>query len=212
MPLRSGPLVVPAAVMKRLPMYYRYLHALVEEGVERLSSQELSARMGISSSQLRQDLNCFGEFGQQGYGYRIVDLYQAMCEILGVEKRYKTVLVGAGNLGQSITNYEGFRRRGLVIVGLFDMDSKIIGEEINGITIYNIRKLADFLEQEKVEVGVITTPAKVAQEVADILAAGGVKGIWNFAPQPVKVPGQVMVENTHIGDGLLNLFYKMKAK
>ncbi len=212
MPLRSGPLIVPAAVMKRLPMYYRYLHALVEEGVERLSSQELSGRMGISSSQLRQDLNCFGEFGQQGYGYRIADLYQAMCQILGVEKRYKAVLVGVGNLGKALINYEGFRRRGLVVIGLFDSDENIIGQEINGLTVNNIRKLGEFIKQEQVEVGVITTPAKAAQEVADILAAGGVKGIWNFAPQPITASPEIIVENTHIGDGLLNLFYKLKEK
>lgn len=210
MTIRTGPVVVPAAVIKRLPMYYRYLQVLVEEGLERVSSRELSQLMGITSSQLRQDLSYFGEFGQQGYGYKVSELYQAICEILGIEKQYKTVLVGAGNLGRALINYQGFSRRGLNLKGIFDNNPSVIGENINGLTVCNVEGLKDYLLKEGIQIGVITTPASAAQSIADILIAGGVAGIWNFAPQHINAPENIIVENTHIGDGLLSLFFKMK--
>ncbi|MFZ5753747.1 MAG: redox-sensing transcriptional repressor Rex [Bacillota bacterium] len=210
MPIRTGPVVVPAAVIKRLPMYYRYLQVLVDEGLERISSRELSQLMGITSSQLRQDLSYFGEFGQQGYGYKVTELYQAICEILGLEKQYKTVLVGVGNLGRALINYQGFSRRGLNLKGIFDNNPAIIGENINGFTVRSVEELRPYLQKEGIQIGVITTPASAAQEIADILIAGGVTGIWNFAPQHISTLEDVIVENTHIGDGLLSLFFKMK--
>lgn len=209
MTLKPGPIMAPLVVVRRLPMYYRHLVLLKEKGVERISSRELSRMMGITSSQLRQDLSYFGEFGQQGYGYRVGDLYQAICEILGLEKEYRAVLVGVGNLGRALLNYDNFRKRGLSPVGIFDCDPGLIGEKVGGLVVKSVDELPSFLGTNDIEVGIITTPAASAQEVAQVLAGGGVKGIWNFAPCAICVP-DVVVENAHLGDGLLRLFFLMK--
>lgn len=210
MSLRSGRLLVPSTVIRRLPMYYRHLRAMAEKGVERISSSELSKEMCITSSQLRQDLSYFGEFGQQGYGYRVPELYGAICEILGIEKQYSAVLIGVGNLGKAIVNYEGFIKRGLEVLAIFDNKSSLIGDVVNGYPIRAVSELQGFLRENIVDIGIICTPAEAALEIADILIKSGVKGIWNFAPQPIWGNEDIVVENTHIGDGLLKLLYNIK--
>ena len=191
-------------------MYYRHLHLLREKGVQRISSQELAKTMGITPSQLRQDLSIFGEFGQQGFGYRVDTLYLGICEILGLEREYAAVLVGAGNLGKAILNYEGFRKRGLVLKGAFDKEP-VLGDGLGLVPISPMIELPGFLVQEKIDVGIIAVPAAEAQGVADSLVLGGVRGIWNFAPRSLLVPPGVKVEDTHIGDGLMQLLYKLKG-
>lgn len=208
--LRPGKVIVPSAVIRRLPMYYRYLRAMTEKGVERISSKALSEEMNITSSQLRQDLSYFGEFGQQGYGYKVPELYRVMCDILGIEKQYGTVLVGVGNLGRAIINYDGFSKRGLEVMAVFDNKPLLYGEVVCGMPIKPVSQLYEFLCNNMVDIGIIATPAKSAQDIAEVLIKGGVKGIWNFAPQPVLGNEHVVVENTHFGDGLLKLFYGMK--
>lgn len=200
---------VPKAVIKRLPMYHRFLQQLLENGEERISSRELSQLMGITSSQLRQDLSYFGEFGQQGYGYRVETLFSEISMILGLEKTYEAVLVGVGNMGRAIINYQGFSRRGLKIVGIFDNNPEIIGSFINDLVIKDVAQLAEFLKCRSVQVGIITAPAQVAQEIADILIYSGVSGIWNFAPVMLSTNKQVFIEDIHVGDSLMTLFFKL---
>jgi len=190
-------------------MYHRFLQQLLEKGEERISSRELSQLMGITSSQLRQDLSYFGEFGQQGYGYRVETLFQEISAILGLEKTYTAVIVGAGNMGKAIINYPGFSRRGLKVVGIFDKNPEIIGDQVAGLPIMDVAHLAEFLKANPVEVGIITTPAQAAQEIADILIHSGVRGIWNFAPVMLAANKQVVIEDIHVGDSLMTLFFKL---
>lgn len=200
---------VPKAVIKRLPMYFRFINQLIEQGTERISSRELSQLMGITSSQLRQDLSYFGEFGQQGYGYKVVTLKQAISSIIGLEKIYNAVIVGAGNMGKAIAGYPGFSRRGLKIIGIFDNDPEIIGNKLGSLDVLDVKTLPEFLNKNPVEVGIITTPASVAQEIADILITAGVKGIWNFAPVLLHGNKNVIIEDIHVGDSLMTLFFKL---
>ncbi|MGI6225305.1 MAG: redox-sensing transcriptional repressor Rex [Peptococcales bacterium] len=206
----TGIITVPKAVIKRLPMYHRFLQQLLEEGEERISSRELSQLMGITSSQLRQDLSYFGEFGQQGYGYKVKTLFEEISIILGLENTYGAVLIGAGNMGRAIVNYKGFSRRGLEIVGIFDNNPEIVGTHLNDLVIMDVGQLEEFLKNHSVQVGIITTPAKAAQEIANILIHGGVLGIWNFAPVMLAATKQVIIEDIHVGDSLMTLFFKLK--
>ncbi|NLT94502.1 MAG: redox-sensing transcriptional repressor Rex [Clostridia bacterium] len=203
---------VPKAVINRLPMYHRFLYQLLLEGKEKISSQELSQLMRITSSQLRQDLSYFGEFGQQGYGYRVETLYQAISGILGLEKQYTAVIVGAGNIGRAIVNYPGFSRRGLKITGIFDNNPKNIGSQVGNLTVMDVEHLADFLKKYPVQIGIVSTPVQAAQKVAYILMKSGVRGIWNFAPIMLEKNGDVVVEDIHLGDSLLTLFYRLNEK
>lgn len=205
-------ITVPKAVINRLPMYHRFLHQLLEEGIERISSRELSQLMKITSSQLRQDLSYFGEFGQQGYGYRVETLYRAISGILGLENNYTAVIVGAGNIGRAIINYGGFRRRGLKIIGVFDSNPQVIGQPIGNLTVLNVEELSVFLKDHPVDIGVISTPVHSAQEVANILMRAGVRGIWNFAPIMLEKINDVIIEDIHLGDSLMTLFFKLNAK
>lgn len=203
---------VPMVVVKRLPKYYRYLGELVEKRVERISSQKLARMMGISASQLRQDLNHFGEFGQQGYGYRVEELYREIGRIIGLEHQYNMVLVGAGNLGQALANYPNFCKRGFCLKAMFDINPKLIGMRINNIEIKDIDELEDFVAKNDISIGIITVPKEAAQEVADRLVAAGVKAIWNFAPIDIKVPDYVILENEHLADRLMVLAFRLKDK
>jgi redox-sensing transcriptional repressor len=205
-------ITVPKAVINRLPMYHRFLHQLLEEGTERISSRQLSQLMRITSSQLRQDLSYFGEFGQQGYGYRVETLYRAISGILGLDNNYTAVIVGAGNIGRAIINYGGFRRRGLKVIGIFDSNPKVIGQSLGNLTILNVEKLSVFLKEHPVDIGVISTPVHSAQEVANILMQAGVRGIWNFAPIMLERKNDVIIEDIHLGDSLMTLFYKLNRQ
>ncbi|TCL63796.1 redox-sensing transcriptional repressor [Hydrogenispora ethanolica] len=203
---------VPYATVKRLPFYHRFLTDLSKKEVERISSRELAAKMGINPSQLRQDLCYFGSFGQQGYGYRVNDLLREVNRILGLNQEIKMVLVGGGHLGTALANYDNFSRRGFIIKAIFDKNPEVIGGYIKGIPVLDIKELQEYLRVEPVEIGVITTPAEAAQETADRLVQGGVKAIWNFAPVSLKVPEEVLLENMHISESLLLLSFKLKQR
>lgn len=201
---------IPLTVIKRLPMYHRYLNDLNQKEVVRISSGELAAKMGITASQLRQDLNWFGSFGQQGYGYRVDELLKEVSRILGLHRTVKMVLVGAGRLGRAIVNYDNFKRRGFQIEAIFDNDPGLIGQFIEAIPVYDVGDLENYLQQKPVEIGVITTPANVAQDLVDMMVRCGLKGIWNFAPVSLKVPDDVIVEHVHLGESLMVLSLKMQ--
>ena len=204
---------VPDAVIKRLPRYHRYLGELLAEGRLRISSAELSKIMNVTASQIRQDLNCFGGFGQQGYGYNIKYLYGKISELLGVTQGYTAVICGAGNLGRALAATRMFGRRGVTRLALFDIDENIVGSEIYGIKVYHIDELYDFCQKEKVAIGVLTVPKEAAYSVAMTMARAGVKGIWNFANTELEIDAlPVVVENIHLGDSLMRLCYEIKTK
>lgn len=198
---------ISMAVIKRLPKYYRYLGELMQNDVDRISSKELGEKIGFTASQIRQDLNCFGDFGQQGYGYNVTELYNQIKSILGLGRGYKAALVGAGNIGQAVSNYSRFENLGFRISAIFDANPKLIGMRIRDVEIKDIDEMNDVLEQEKIEIGIICVPRKNAQKVADDLIKGGVRGIWNFAPVDLVVPDHVKVENVHLSESLLTLIY-----
>lgn len=201
---------VSMTVIRRLPKYYRYLGELLNKGITRISSQELSKLTGFTASQIRQDLNNFGGFGQQGYGYNVEDLHKQLGIILGLDKMYNAVIAGAGNLGQAIANYKGFEDAGFKVLSLFDKNPKMIGLKIRDIEIRDVDLLSQFIKDNDVEIGIITTPKDNAQEVADIYARSGIKGIWNFAPADLIVPDDIVVENVHLNESLFTLSYFLK--
>ena len=196
---------ISMAVIKRLPKYHRYLNELMKNDVDRISSKELSERIGFTASQIRQDLNCFGDFGQQGYGYNVNELYNQISNILGLTKVYKTIIVGAGNIGQAIANYTKFEKLGFILDSIFDINPKLIGIRIRDVEIKDIDYLSDYLKENPIDIGMICVPSNNAQKVCDILVKNGVKGIWNFAPVDLVVPEDVKVENVHLSDSLLTL-------
>ncbi len=200
---------IPVAVIRRLPVYHRYLSELQNREISRISSTELAAKIGVTASQLRQDLSWFGSFGQQGYGYRVEELLAEVSRILGLDREAPMVLVGAGHLGKAIVNYPNFRRRGFSIQAVFDNNPELIESGINGQTVRDAAGLAQFLQQHPIQIGIITVPVDAAQPIADIMTAGGIKGIWNFAPVALKVPPEVIVEHVHLGESLMVLSLKM---
>lgn len=204
---------VPSAVIRRLPRYHRYLGELLREGTLRISSAELSGIMNVTASQIRQDLNCFGGFGQQGYGYNVKYLYEKISELLGVKEGFRAVIVGAGNLGKALAATHMFDRRGVTRAAMFDNDPDKIGTEICGIPVYSVADLGDFCKREKINIGVLTVPKDVAYEMCDIMIKSGVTGIWNFANMELRIsePG-VIVENIHLGDSLMKLCYELKCE
>lgn len=199
---------ISEAVIKRLPKYYRYLTDMENAGIQKISSKELSEKMSLNASQIRQDFNCFGGFGQQGYGYNVKSLRMQMANILGLIKPYNAVLVGAGNIGQAIINYTGFKKDGFNIVAAFDKNEKIIGTNVNGVPVYDISQIDDYIKQNKVDIAIIATPKERAQQIADIVTEAGVKSIWNFATVDLKLNEDVVVENVHLSDSLNVLLYK----
>ena len=200
---------VSMAVIKRMPKYYRYLGELVKNDVDRISSKELGEKIGFTASQIRQDLNNFGDFGQQGYGYNVKELHNQIGTILGVGKEYNAVLIGAGNIGQAIANYSRFTDIGLGITAIFDANPKLVGMRIRDVEIKDIDELKKYLEENNIDMGILCVPRINAQRVCDVLVNGGVKGIWNFAPIDLHVPETVKVENVHLSESLLTLVYQM---
>lgn len=196
---------ISMAVIKRLPKYQRYLRELLKRDIDRISSKELSSRIGFTASQIRQDLNCFGDFGQQGYGYNVQDLYDEICKILGLTDDYKMVIVGSGNIGQAVANYLYFEKLGFKLYGLFDKNPKLIGLRIRDIKIRDIDELESFVGENNIDIGIICVPMNTAQSVCDQLTSKGVKGIWNFAPVDLQVDDDVIVENVHLSESLLTL-------
>jgi redox-sensing transcriptional repressor len=203
---------VSMAVIKRLPRYYRYLNDLLKVEVKRISSKELSERIGITASQIRQDLNCFGGFGQQGYGYNVETLYNEIGKILGVERRFSTIIIGAGNMGNALANYTNFQKRGFDLIGIFDINYNRIGQKVNGIEILHTDELDDFIKKKNVDIAILTVPSRNISEVAEKVVELGIKGIWNFSPQDLKLSHDVVVENVHLSDGLAVLGYRLKEK
>lgn len=198
---------VSITVIRRLPKYYRYLGELLNKGITRISSQELSKLTGFTASQIRQDLNNFGGFGQQGYGYNVDELHRQLGKILGLDKIYNTVIAGAGNLGQAVSNYKGFQDAGFKVLSLFDKNPKLIGLKIRDVEIRDVDLLEEFIKENNVEIGIITTPKENAQDIANLFVKSGIKGIWNFAPADIKVPNNIIVENVHLNESLFTLSY-----
>lgn len=202
---------VSISVIRRLPRYYRFLGMLEEKGVSRISSGELSAKMGLTASQIRQDLNCFGGFGQQGYGYNVTDLKKAVGEILGLDMPKETILIGAGNLGRAILSHMAFREKGFAITAIFDKDPALAGEEIGGVVTEHIDALEDFCKIHKPTIAILCVPKMESEDLVKRLVDLGIKGFWNFSHYDIGVfyPG-VAVENVHLGDSLMTLCYKIK--
>lgn len=200
---------ISKAVVKRLPRYYRYLGDLLENKVERISSNELSHQMNVTASQIRQDLNNFGGFGQQGYGYNVKYLYTEIGKILGLDHTYNMIIVGAGNLGQALANYVKFEKRGFRIIGIFDVNPRLSGVSVRGIPIMMIDQLESFLKENKIHIAALTLPKAGAETVAPILVNNGVKAIWNFAHTDLQLPDDIVVENVHLSESLMQLSYKL---
>lgn len=200
---------ISKAVIKRLPRYYRYLGELIEEGIERISSNELSAKMRVTASQIRQDLNNFGGFGQQGYGYNVPYLYEEIGKILGLDKTHHMIIIGAGNLGQALANYVKFEKRGFKIVGVFDINPVLKGISIRGNGIRMMSELPEFLQKEDVQIAALTVPKSSAAEIAELLVQNGIKAIWNFAHLDLNVPKDVIVEDVHLSESLMRLSYNL---
>lgn len=202
---------ISQAVIHRLPRYYRYLGDLLANGVERISSNDLSKKMNVTASQIRQDLNNFGGFGQQGYGYNVKYLYTEIGKILGLDVKHSIVIIGAGNLGQALANYTSFERRGFFVKGIFDVNPRLEGVTIRGIPIRMMEHLKEFIMENEIEIAVLAIPRAKAPEVADMLAETSIKGIWNFAATDLNLPEHIIVENVHLSETLMRLSYKVKS-
>ena len=198
---------ISQAVIGRLPRYYRYLGELHDEGIERISSQELSQKMQVTASQIRQDLNHFGGFGQQGYGYNVEYLYVEIAKILGLDKEHFLILIGAGNLGQALLNYTNFSRRGFIFKGIFDHNPALHGIKIRDLEIRPMEEMSSFIKENNIDIAVLTIPKNDAVKVAEKLVENGIKAIWNFAHIDLHVPESVQVENVHLSDSLMKLSY-----
>ena len=197
------------AVISRLPRYFRYLGDLKEKGVERISSQELSDIMKVTASQIRQDFNNFGGFGQQGYGYNVGYLYDEISKILGIDKEHSLVIIGAGHLGKAIAGYTNFTRRGFVFKGAFDCNPELFGTKIRDVEVRPIDEVEDFVKNNKIEIAVLTIPKDQAVPMAHRLCECGIQAIWNFAHVDLEVPDYIVVENVHLSDSLMKLSYNI---
>ena len=202
---------VPDVVIKRLPRYYRYLGEFLKQGINRISSGYLSEKMNVTASQIRQDFNYFGGFGQQGYGYNVEYLYKEIGAILGLDEGYKTIIIGAGHLGHALANHTTFEKRGFKILALFDIDPDKIGEVINGLTVYNVNDLEHYIKENDVKIAILAIPKGATAEMADNLAEYGIEGLCNFSYVELE-SNKVAVENVHFTDSLMTLAYKIKRK
>lgn len=199
---------VSSAVIRRLPRYYRHLNELHLAGVERISSSALGNSMGLTASQIRQDLSCFGEFGQQGYGYNVDKLRGEVSDILGMDRGHTAVVLGAGNLGRALMENFHFDRNGVTLSAAFDVAPEIVGHTLSGVPVYHVDRLEEYLRDHSTSIGVLTVPRSVANEIAGRLVAGGVKGIWNFTNIELNVSSRnVIIEDVHFADSLLALSY-----
>ncbi|MBO5282637.1 MAG: redox-sensing transcriptional repressor Rex [Lachnospiraceae bacterium] len=200
---------ISQAVIGRLPRYFRYLGELKDEGVERISSQELSELMKVTASQIRQDFNNFGGFGQQGYGYNVEYLYQEIGRILGLDRTHRFIIIGAGNLGQALGGYLNFERRGFIFSGMFDKNPDLVGKEVRGIRVQPMEEMEQFIRDNDVDIAVLTIPKTSAVEVAERLVHIGIRAIWNFAHVDLNVPEGIQVESVHLSDSLMKLSYNI---
>ena len=203
---------VSEAVIRRLPVYYRHLQELEQMGVERISSRELGEIMNYTASQIRQDINCFGGFGQQGYGYHVPSLRKHMASILGLEKVYSAVIIGAGNIGRAVAGYQGFERDSIYIRAVFDNAPNLIGTSCKRFIVQSYDTLDAYLAENHTDIGILAVPSEAAQAAADRLIAGGVPAIWNFAPVDIQHPGTVFSTHVHLTDSLHILTYMMNEE
>jgi len=202
---------ISQAVIGRLPRYFRYLGELRDEGVERISSQDLSRLMQVTASQIRQDFNNFGGFGQQGYGYNVEYLYAEIGKILGLDKQHHLIIVGAGNLGQALANYMNFEKRGFIMQGIFDINPQLFGRKVRSLTVEPMELLEQRIREKNIDIAVLTIPKGSAVDVAERLVDCGIKAIWNFAHVDLDVPEGVQVENVHLSDSLMKLSYNISC-
>ena len=200
---------ISQAVIGRLPRYFRYLGELKDDGIERISSQELSAIMKVTASQIRQDFNNFGGFGQQGYGYKVEYVYEEIGKILGLHKTHNLIIIGAGNLGQALANYMNFERRGFLFRGIFDNNPALFGKKIRDLEVRPMEELETFVKENEIDIAVLTIPKASALEVAERLARQDIKGIWNFAHIDLNLSKEIQVENVHLSDSLMKLTYNI---
>ena len=200
---------ISQVVISRLPRYFRYLGDLKDEGMERISSGELSKRMNVTASQIRQDFNHFGGFGQQGYGYNVNYLYEEIGKILGLDKRHNLIIIGAGNLGQALANYMNFEKRGFFVKGIFDCKEALIGTDVRGMKVMHTDEIAQFVKANNIDIAVLTLPKQGATEIVKTLVDCKITGIWNFARVDLDVPDSVNVENVHLSDSLMKLSFKI---
>lgn len=200
---------ISQAVIGRLPRYFRYLGELKDEGIERISSQELSDIMKVTASQIRQDFNNFGGFGQQGYGYKVEYLYEEIGKILGLDKTHNLIIIGAGNLGQALANYMNFERRGFIFKGMFDNNPALYGKKIRDLEVRPMEEMEHFVKENNIDIAVLTIPKNSARSVAEKLVQNGIRGIWNFAHVDLNVPKDIQVENVHLSDSLMKLTYNI---
>ena len=203
---------ISKAVISRLPRYYRYLDELRLQKIERISSKDLSKLMGVTASQIRQDLNNFGGFGQQGYGYNVLYLYEEIGKLLGLNESHKMVIVGAGNLGQAIANYGNFKNRGFEITALFDQNPELIGKKTMNGEILDIKDLYDYVKKNNVEIVALTLPKEPARKIAEKLVECGVKAFWNFAHTDLSFSEDIIVENVHLSESLMKLTYRISER
>ena len=204
---------ISAAVIRRLPRYYRYLGELIESGVQRISSKDLSAKMKVTASQIRQDLNNFGGFGQQGYGYNVKYLYDEIGKILGIDRKHNMIIIGAGNLGRAIVKYADFEKRGFVVCGVFDSNKALEGQVIrDNISIMMMDNLENFIQENNIEIVALTIPKEAARQIGKRVADAGIKAIWNFAHTDLNLPDDVIVENVHLSESLMRLSYTIANK
>ena len=204
---------ISTAVIRRLPRYFRYLRELMRNNIMRISSKDLAERMNVTASLIRQDLNCFGGFGQQGYGYNVKYLYNEISTILGVDNNYSAIIVGMGNLGHALANNPLFEKRNVQIKGLFDVSPAVIGKKVADITVKDMSEVADFCRENSIDIAVLTVPKLEAPGVAKILAQAGVRGFWNFSNMELNLPEyDVKIENIHLGDTLMTLCYELAAQ
>lgn len=201
---------ISQAVIRRMPRYYRYLGELLDEGVERISSSDLSHRMNVTASQIRQDLNNFGGFGQQGYGYNVQSLYEEIGRILGLDTEHKIIIIGAGNLGQALANYVKFEKLGFVITALFDVNPALKGQSVRGIPIYMLDELDEYCRTHQVDIAALTMPKTKADSIAKKVVELGIHAIWNFAHVDLRIDDKnVVVESVHLSDSLMQLSYNI---
>ena len=200
---------ISKAVIQRLPRYYRYLEDLMDQGIERISSGDLSRRMHLTASQIRQDLNNFGGFGQQGYGYNVFNLHEEIAKILKIDQVHSMIIVGVGHLGLALSNYTNFRKRGFDIKGVFDNNPKVIGQEAGGVKVSPMSEMKDIVEKNHIRLAALCIPKDAAVKIVDDLISYGVRGFWNFAHVDLEVPEHVVVENVHLSESLMRLSYRV---
>ena len=200
---------ISQAVISRLPRYFSYLGELRDEGIERISSQDLSELMKVTASQIRQDFNNFGGFGQQGYGYNVEYMYNEIGRILGLDRQHNFIIIGAGNLGRALGNYINFERRGFILRGMFDQDPELMGREVRGVTVRPMEELETFIQDNDIDIVALTIPKSSAVDVAERLAKTQIRAIWNFAHVDLNLPEKIQVENVHLSDSLMKLSYSI---